>query len=191
MSRWVVRAPRGRSSAGRAPALHAGGQEFDPPRLHHLAHMGGVLPLPGHGRSGVKIQARATACPRVLGCWLNRRSYHNSFLMKPSVSLGSCLRASPRFAASQSASVGEMLNQLEVEKCVCAAAGPSRCGRGRRGSYAVTGKSGDVHHHVAGPAERRVRFFANRPPERVASVIWSSEQAHSVDALAAEGDEGR
>ena len=26
---------RGRSSAGRAPALHAGGQEFDPPRLHH------------------------------------------------------------------------------------------------------------------------------------------------------------
>ena len=27
---------RGRSSAGRAPALHAGGQEFDPPRLHHF-----------------------------------------------------------------------------------------------------------------------------------------------------------
>ena len=29
---WL--AERGRSSAGRAPALHAGGQEFDPPRLH-------------------------------------------------------------------------------------------------------------------------------------------------------------
>ena len=27
---------RGRSSAGRAPALQAGGQEFDSPRLHHL-----------------------------------------------------------------------------------------------------------------------------------------------------------
>ena len=27
---------RGRSSAGRAPALHAGGQEFDPPRLHQF-----------------------------------------------------------------------------------------------------------------------------------------------------------
>jgi hypothetical protein len=27
---------RGRSSVGRAPALHAGGQEFDPPRLHHF-----------------------------------------------------------------------------------------------------------------------------------------------------------
>jgi hypothetical protein len=27
----------GRSSAGRAPALHAGGQEFDPPRLHQIA----------------------------------------------------------------------------------------------------------------------------------------------------------
>ena len=27
---------RGHSSAGRAPALHAGGQEFDPPWLHHL-----------------------------------------------------------------------------------------------------------------------------------------------------------
>ena len=25
----------GYSSAGRAPALHAGGQEFDPPKLHH------------------------------------------------------------------------------------------------------------------------------------------------------------
>ena len=25
----------GRSSAGRAPALQAGGQEFDSPRLHH------------------------------------------------------------------------------------------------------------------------------------------------------------
>ena len=25
----------GCSSAGRAPALHAGGQEFDPPHLHH------------------------------------------------------------------------------------------------------------------------------------------------------------
>ena len=27
---------RGCSSAGRAPALHAGGQEFDPPQLHHF-----------------------------------------------------------------------------------------------------------------------------------------------------------
>ena len=26
----------GFSSAGRAPALHAGGQEFDPPNLHHF-----------------------------------------------------------------------------------------------------------------------------------------------------------
>ena len=26
----------GRSSAGRAPALQAGGQEFDSPRLHHF-----------------------------------------------------------------------------------------------------------------------------------------------------------
>ena len=26
----------GRSSAGRAPALHAGGREFDPPRLHQF-----------------------------------------------------------------------------------------------------------------------------------------------------------
>ena len=27
--------PMGCSSAGRAPALHAGGQEFEPPHLHH------------------------------------------------------------------------------------------------------------------------------------------------------------
>ena len=30
----------GRSSAGRAPALQAGGQEFDSPRLHHLFLIG-------------------------------------------------------------------------------------------------------------------------------------------------------
>ena len=28
--------PWGCSSAGRAPALHAGGQEFDPPHLHQV-----------------------------------------------------------------------------------------------------------------------------------------------------------
>ena len=27
---------RGLSSAGRAPDLHSGGQEFDPPRLHQI-----------------------------------------------------------------------------------------------------------------------------------------------------------
>ena len=31
----VFRSIWGLSSAGRAPALHAGGQGFDPPRLHH------------------------------------------------------------------------------------------------------------------------------------------------------------
>ena len=31
----VFRSIGGLSSAGRAPALHAGGQGFDPPRLHH------------------------------------------------------------------------------------------------------------------------------------------------------------
>ncbi len=35
--RWFERAFfRGRSSAGRAPALQAGGRRFDPVRLHHL-----------------------------------------------------------------------------------------------------------------------------------------------------------
>ena len=31
--------PWGISSAGRAPALHAGGQEFESPNLHHLKQM--------------------------------------------------------------------------------------------------------------------------------------------------------
>ena len=31
-----VQPERGISSAGRAPALHAGGQEFESPILHHL-----------------------------------------------------------------------------------------------------------------------------------------------------------
>lgn len=39
-----ARAPeRGLSSAGRAPDLHSGGQEFDPPRLHHGASAEGAL----------------------------------------------------------------------------------------------------------------------------------------------------
>ena len=51
---------------------------------------------------------------------------------------------------------------------------------------------------------RRMAVAQERPPgnpakfighaharERADWVIWSSEQAHSVDALAAEGDEGR
>ena len=32
---------RGRSSDGRAPALQAGGQEFNSPRLHHFIMVGG------------------------------------------------------------------------------------------------------------------------------------------------------
>ena len=35
----------GYSSAGRAPALHAGGQEFDPPRLHHFYWSGSSVGL--------------------------------------------------------------------------------------------------------------------------------------------------
>ena len=33
---FLLLAPWGLSSAGRAPALHAGGQGFDPPSLHHI-----------------------------------------------------------------------------------------------------------------------------------------------------------
>ena len=39
---WICKSkpPKwGCSSAGRAPALQAGGQEFDPPHLHHLAQL--------------------------------------------------------------------------------------------------------------------------------------------------------
>ena len=32
---------RGLSSAGRAPALHAGGQRFDPARLHRICQLYG------------------------------------------------------------------------------------------------------------------------------------------------------
>jgi hypothetical protein len=34
------RSVRGHSSAGRAPALQAGGREFDPPWLHHTVRLG-------------------------------------------------------------------------------------------------------------------------------------------------------
>jgi hypothetical protein len=39
---WFSAGPgfrRGHSSAGRAPALHAGGREFDPPWLHHTENL--------------------------------------------------------------------------------------------------------------------------------------------------------
>ena len=42
----VQKVKRGRSSAGRAPALHAGGQEFDPPRLHQIRFNHGSRELP-------------------------------------------------------------------------------------------------------------------------------------------------
>ena len=43
----VFRSIRGLSSAGRAPALHAGGQRFDPARLHFICiiYHGGVAQL--------------------------------------------------------------------------------------------------------------------------------------------------
>ena len=41
----------GRSSAGRAPALQAGGHRFDPDRLHHLRRLlrKRRVPQPSHG----------------------------------------------------------------------------------------------------------------------------------------------
>ena len=56
--------PRGHSSAGRAPALHAGGQEFDPPWLHHRV-------TGGQGTAGYSItQNKKTDAPdRRGGAW--------------------------------------------------------------------------------------------------------------------------
>ncbi|VXB00557.1 conserved hypothetical protein [Bacillus mycoides] len=39
----------GLSSAGRAPALHAGGQRFDPARLHFIFYMSEVYPSSAEG----------------------------------------------------------------------------------------------------------------------------------------------
>ena len=47
----------GLSSAGRAPDLHSGGQEFDPPRLHHDIAAGDV----GAGRRSASSDTRETA----------------------------------------------------------------------------------------------------------------------------------
>ena len=45
----------GCSSAGRAPALHAGGQEFEPPHLHHAESKG----LARHGLIAQPVRAHA------------------------------------------------------------------------------------------------------------------------------------
>ena len=49
LSMWGV------SSAGRAPALHAGGQEFESPKLHHLYY----LPINKFSIGGVAQLVRA------------------------------------------------------------------------------------------------------------------------------------
>ncbi len=43
----------GLSSAGRAPDLHSGGQEFDPPRLHHLSKENRFLSIFGNAEMSV------------------------------------------------------------------------------------------------------------------------------------------
>ena len=56
---------RGCSSAGRAPALHAGCQEFDPPHLHQRDEDVGTAILTGHrkmsqyGRIAQVVRAHA------------------------------------------------------------------------------------------------------------------------------------
>ena len=45
----------GCSSAGRAPALHAGGQEFEPPHLHHAKSKDGAR----HGLIAQQVRAHA------------------------------------------------------------------------------------------------------------------------------------
>ena len=51
---------RGCSSAGRAPALHAGGQEFDPPHLHQRDEDVGTAILTDiHGRIAQVVRAHA------------------------------------------------------------------------------------------------------------------------------------
>jgi hypothetical protein len=59
----VSRIIRGLSSAGRAPALHAGGQRFDPARLHHtyvylrLSHKGSVTTMIVHIEDVLKVSS--------------------------------------------------------------------------------------------------------------------------------------
>ena len=90
--------------------------------------------------------------------------------------------------------------QLEVEKCVCAAARFAALWPWTTRVVAVTGKIRRVFINHCGQVRvcglsvlALLKCRANKDGEltSVASVIWSSGQAHSVDALAAEGDEGR
>ena len=50
---------RGCSSAGRAPALHAGCQEFDPPHLHQRDEDVGTANLTVYGRIAQVVRAHA------------------------------------------------------------------------------------------------------------------------------------
>jgi hypothetical protein len=65
---------RGRSSAGRAPALQAGGRRFDPVRLHQAPSSQGRcdagLAMPGDGSSKEEIGSGSAAYGGlVLECW--------------------------------------------------------------------------------------------------------------------------
>ena len=56
---------RGYSSAGRAPALHAGGQRFDPAQLHHCRGGDGATER-GRGRA----QSADSSDPRIVPVWV-------------------------------------------------------------------------------------------------------------------------
>ena len=143
---------------------------------------------------------RVALRPRV---WISAscRSSNNPFLMKPSVSrLGVERRTSVQLVASERFEGPRgMLTNLKLKSASARRLGPPRCGRGRRGSSRSRVNPANVHQPCC-QARKQVRcswlrsfLWADKRGGQVsvASVIWSSEQAHSVDALAAEGDEGR
>ena len=168
--------------------MHAGGQEFEPPRLHQN--------LRNRVASEPKSKRAARTACLDFGFFAGLNKIHLDEAKRLS------LERLVRWAAARPFKVCRLSRdayQLEVEKCVCAAARPSRCGRATR-VVATTGKIRRTFtNHVAkcsrASSPPSFAVVSQRPRvaglNSVASVVWSSEQAHSVDALAAEGDEGR
>ena len=180
--------PWGRSSAGRAPALHAGGQEFEPPRLHQN--------LRNRLASEPKSKRAARTACLDFGFFAGLNKIHLDEAKR--LSLDRLVFVGQRPGGSRRADFRGMLTNLKL-KSASARRQVRRVVVVRRGSLRPRVKSGERSPTMLPNARARalrLRCCVSQQSSAaglnsVASVVWSSEQAHSVDALAAEGDEGR
>ena len=208
---WVWRADavcdaRGISSAGRAPALQAGGRRFEPVILHHGCCAGGgcaVVVREGHhspawcalpGWRSSNLRCAVMTFGLLGGLGHGKRLFFNNAWSRSQGWRKRCLPWG-----------GGWLRQFlaqseELTSHVCNRARGASVRRRRRAAAACAVVRSDLGCSFGGargwvvrPVGRVVRATRSRQdhPDYGGNAIGSSEQEHAVDALAMTGDEGR